>query len=113
MGPVFPIGLASAPETPLPPALSHAAGDPGCTRETWVVYVDDILIVPTPGPKRSRTEAVEQSAEADDATEGATVPRQQKVGTGQGVRSSRLAHAAAGGPDTTWPTRSTGRHNDG
>jgi len=42
-----------------------------------VVYVDGILIVPTPGPKRSRTEAAEQSAAADDATEGATVPRQQ------------------------------------
>jgi len=77
MGPVFPFVLASAPGTPLPPALSLAAGDPGCTGETWVVYVDGILIVPTPGRKRSRTEAAEQSAEADDATEGATVPRRQ------------------------------------
>ena len=49
----------------------------GCTGETWVVYVDDILILPTPGPMRSWTEAAEQSAEADDATEGATVPRRQ------------------------------------
>jgi len=77
MGPVFLFGLASAPGTPLPPALSHAAGDPGCTGQTRVVYVDGILIVPTPGPKRSRTEAAEQSAEVDDATEGGTVPRRQ------------------------------------
>ena len=77
MGPAFTFGLTYAPGTPLPPALSQAAGDPGCTGETWVVYVDNILILPTPGPTRSRTEAAEQSAEADDATEGATVPRRQ------------------------------------
>jgi len=77
MGPAFSFGLASAPGTPLPLALSHAAGDPGCTGETWVVYVVDILILPTPGPTRSRTEAAEQSAEVDAATEGATAPRRQ------------------------------------
>ena len=77
MGPVFRFGLASAPGTPLSPALSHAAGDPGCTGETWVVYVDDIIILTTPEPTRSRTEAAEQSAEVDADTEGATAPRRQ------------------------------------
>jgi len=77
MGPGLPFGLASVPGTLLSSERLCADGEPGCTGETWVAYVDDILIVPTPGPTRSTTEAAERPTAADAATEGATVPQRQ------------------------------------
>jgi len=77
MGPGLPFGLASAPGTLLPSARLQAAGDSGCTGETWVVDVDDVLVLPTPGPTTLGTEVADQSAEAEDAIEGTTVTRRQ------------------------------------
>jgi len=77
MGPGLPFGLASVPEALLHSERLCSDGEPGCTGETWVVYVDDIVVLPTSGPTRLGTDAVQRSTAADDATEGATVPQRQ------------------------------------
>jgi len=77
MGPGLPFGLASVPGTLLSSECLCSDGEPGCTGETWVVYADDIVVLPTSGPTRVGTDVAKRSTAADDATEGATVPQRQ------------------------------------
>jgi len=77
MGPGLPYGLASVPGTLLLSECLWSDGEPGCTGEAWVVYADDIVVLPTSGPTRVGTDAAERSTAEDDATERATVPQRQ------------------------------------
>jgi len=79
MGQGLPYGLGVAPRSWAETARAQA-GDPGCTGETRIVYVDDVLwvrLVARNARVSERERDAEEEPEADDAIDSTKITGRQ------------------------------------